>query len=55
MANSNSVTLEELREYFDQAGMEWPQWMQDWYGWYGPELWVEVQEDSPLEQPRIVQ
>lgn len=55
MANTHTVTLGELSDLFDQAELEYPQWMQDWYSHYGPELWVEVQEDKRFEQPGIVQ
>ena len=55
MPNTHTITLGELREYYDGAEAEYPQWMRDMYDYYGPELWVEVQEDNPLEQPKIVQ
>lgn len=55
MPNTHTLTLEELCEFYDGSELEYPQWMQDMYGYYGPDLWVEVQEDDPLAMPKIVQ
>lgn len=55
MSNTHTLTLEELCEFYDGAELEYPQWMHDWYSHYGPDLWVEVQEDDPLAMPKIVQ
>lgn len=55
MPNTHTLTLGDLHSWMEEAETDLPQWMQDWYGYYGPELWVEVQEDDPLALPKIVQ
>jgi hypothetical protein len=55
MPNTHTLTLDELREFQLEYTSELPQWMHDWYSYYGPELYVEVQEGREFEQPTITQ
>jgi len=58
MPNTHTMTLDELRELLLiqlEYTSELPQWMHDWYSYYGPELYVEVQEGREFEQPAITQ